>query len=118
MRDRHVSILSGLLGLTGLPLALFLVLSPLAALRVALLGMPPGEGDDAWILAIVLPLTLALGLVGALQVATAVGLWRQRRWAWVAGLCCSGLWIMGGLLPLGAYGLFTLLRASVRERVS
>lgn len=113
-----MSILSGLLALTGLPLTLFLLLTPAAALRVALLGVPPGDAEDAWILAIVLPLAFGLGLVGAFQVATAVGLWRGRRWAWVAGLCCSGLWIMGGLLPLGAYGLFTLLRASVRERAA
>ena len=115
-RDPHLIALSALLMLTGLPLSLFLVLAPLAGLRVALFGLPPGDADDFWILAVVLPLTFAMGVVGAAQVGTAVGLWRQRPWAWVAGLVHCGLWIMGGLLPLGAYGLFVLLRSSARER--
>lgn len=115
-RDLHVSIYAALLAATGLPLAGFVVLVPLAALRVAVYGLPPGDADAGWIFAIVLPLTFGLGLVGVAQLVTALGLWRQRRWGWLAGLACCAVWMMGGLLPLGAYGLYALLRGPVRER--
>lgn len=115
-RDRHLTVFAVILAVLGAPLSLFLVLVPLAALRIALSGLPPGDADDAWIVAIVLPLGFGLGLLGAWQLAVARGLWRMRRWAWWGGLAICALWCMGALIPFGAYGLFALLRAPVREQ--
>jgi hypothetical protein len=117
--DLHLKLLCGLLAVLGVPLASFVVLTPLAALSVAVNGMP-GGGDPAegWILLILLPICMGLGLLGALQLAAAWGLWRGRRWGYLSALLASLVWCIGGLLPFGLYGLFALLRAEVRPRLS
>ncbi len=117
--DLHLKLLCGLLAVMGVPLASFVVLTPMAVVSVALNGMPGGsDPDERWILLILLPLCMGLGLLGALQLAAAWGLWRGRRWGYLGALLASLVWCMGGLLPFGLYGLFALLRAEVRPRLS
>lgn len=55
------------------------------------------------------------GGVGALNGAGAVGVLRKKPWGW---WCAAIAWVLllpGGCLPLGAYGLWSLLRAHVRK---
>ena len=117
--DLHLKLLGVLLTVIGVPLAALAVLTPLAVASVAINGLPAGDDpEELWIALILLPVCLALGLLGALQLAAAWGLWRGRRWGYLGALIASLVWCMGGLLPFGLYGLFALLRADVRPRLS
>lgn len=59
---------------------------------------------------------LCMGIMGALYIASAVGLLRGRKWAWVLALCASAIWMSSPCcLPVGGYCLFALLRERVRR---
>lgn len=56
---------------------------------------------------------LALGFAVAIEVVVR-GLIRRKFWAWIAGLCLSGLYVPSLFLPLGVMGLIGLLDPTSR----
>ncbi|MBI5536484.1 MAG: hypothetical protein HY898_27425 [Deltaproteobacteria bacterium] len=113
--DVHVRILAVVMGLWAIPLLLMLILAPIAMVRVAFFD-PPMHGDDRLMSMIVLPLGIVLGVYGLFLAVTARGLWKGRRWSFLAAVVVSMTWFPLGLLPFGAYGLFALLRAPIRSQ--
>jgi uncharacterized membrane protein YhaH (DUF805 family) len=107
-RDTHLRVLSAIIGVVALPLLMMLVLSPLAIARA------PAERvfrrRSAHELHI-LPIAFVLGLYGVFLAITARRLWkRQKRAGWWALVACV-TWMPTGLMPLGVYGLYALLRS-------
>jgi hypothetical protein len=59
---------------------------------------------------------LCIGTMGGLYVASAIGLLRGKKWAWVLALCAAALWLSSPCcIPFGGYCLFALLRERVRR---
>ncbi len=114
LSDAHVRCFAGLMFVLALPLVLMLVLSPIAAVRLAFFDPPIGRSEDALIAAVVLPIGFALGVYGVALLVIAVGLFKRRRWAGYWGAAVALTWFPLGLVPFGAYGLFALLRKRVR----
>src|SRR5689334_15270556 len=115
MRDRWVRVLSVLMALVSLPLLLMLVLTPLAVVRVLVFDLDQMPSDDRMVFWIMMPFSFALGVYGLALALVARGLWRRKPWAgfWGTAVCIS--WFPLGLLPFGVFGLWVLLRRSVRD---
>lgn len=101
-RPLTISVLAVLTLLGGLPALLFglLVLSLGGVVASGWLGdaYPPAQGFMALVVAIPLLLSASLAL------ATSVGLWRMRRWAWPLGLVTQSLALLGSVGALATNG--------------
>lgn len=70
-----------------------------AGVRVPLLDrLGPGGGDA------VVPAAIAFTVATALLGVLAAGLWRQRPWAWAAGLAVHGVVLAGAAFPYRGWG--------------
>jgi hypothetical protein len=90
-------VLLGLLGLAGLLVAPLLLVEAAAAD-----GTNDSLGDIAS--AALSLIALASGLVGALSVVSAVGIWRARAWGWAIGAIVTALVLVGTLVGWASAG--------------
>ena len=114
--DIHLKISLVMLGLVTLPLLSFVVLVPAVCVRFVFFGLPPDwyEPEGPFLIIGVLGVAGMLGVAGVVQACALWGLLRVRTWGWYLGLVVGALWCTFGLLPLGAYVLYALLRAPSR----
>jgi len=86
-------------------------------IRLAILALRISEG-----IYVLLGLCLPISMISVKEIGDEYPMWlgvctalrRRQFWAWVAGLCISGLYIPSLFLPLGVMGLVGLLDPASR----
>jgi hypothetical protein len=115
MRERWVRVLAVCMAVISAPLVLMIVLAPIATVRVLCFDWARMPSDDRFVFSIAMPFAFLLGIYGVGMAVVARGLWRERRWAGVCAMVVCVSWCLVGLVPLGAFGLWAMLRAPVRR---
>ena len=112
LEDVHVVVTVVLLLSNGLPMLLLGLTLPVMGV---VLGLVEPQPDGVFLASLGIFEGLCIGVMGVLYTVGGFGLVRPKPWAWIVGLVAVAFWMSSPCcLPMGAYGLYALLRERVR----